>query len=487
MVAQFPDMDPAYRGRPGLAELVTLLCSGGDARITLDPQTGLNRYLAAPYPRRTLAFASSTANDISPAAFDHLLALNAAGQGSYANHLDTLRRRIAAVYGLGPQTGVIFAPSGTDCEFIALAAVQGRAKGGVHNILLGADEVGRGCIHSARGCHFAECTALGHATHTGQPVAGMEKVTLWDVPVRCERGEARDSREIAQVVRAEIVNAREQDQHALLHVVHGSKTGLILPRLREINALRAEFGDSLSIVVDACQARITSEAVRGYLSLGAIVLLTGSKFMGGPPFSGFALVPPAAIERAAPLPQGFTSLFRRAEWDARWPGCELLEDSANPGLALRLEASVFELERFEALEPGAAERVILAFQHAIRELLLRERSFRLIQPYRADNAADAAEHPVEMLSLATLDVSAHPQAATFEGATMLHRSLDARGLRLGQPVKCVPLEGVGWAGTLRAGLSMPQICELAKLSGLALEETMFERIGRIADALAVPA
>ena len=34
---------------------IALLASGGDARITLDPETGLNKYLSGPYPRTTLA------------------------------------------------------------------------------------------------------------------------------------------------------------------------------------------------------------------------------------------------------------------------------------------------------------------------------------------------------------------------------------------------------------------------------------------------
>ena len=44
---------------------IALLASGGDARITLDPETGLNKYLSGPYPRTTLAYASSTANDMN--------------------------------------------------------------------------------------------------------------------------------------------------------------------------------------------------------------------------------------------------------------------------------------------------------------------------------------------------------------------------------------------------------------------------------------
>jgi selenocysteine lyase/cysteine desulfurase len=487
MVAKFPDLDPAYRDRPGVSELIAILSSGGDARITLDPASGLNRYLAAPYPRRTLAFASSTANDISAPAFDHLLGLGSEGLKPYSAHLADLRQRIIAAYGITAPAEVVFAPSGTDLEFVALAAVAGRGRAGVHNILLGADEVGSGCIYSARGEYFAGETALGVTTQPGEPVAGMESVTLVDVPVRCPAGIARSSEEIADQVRAEILRARGEGRHALLHVVHGSKTGLILPKLREIDALQAEFGDGLSLVVDACQARIARGAVRAYLDRGAIVFLTGSKFMGGPPFSGFALVPEAIIARAAPLPSGFVRLFRRAEWGEGWAGRERLEDSPNPGLALRLEASVFELERFSALDIAAVERVILAFQRAVRELLEQRLGFRCVEPFAPGAEALAADHPIEMLTLATLDVSRHPEAQTFEAARGLYQRLDKAGLRLGQPVKCVRREDGEWGGTLRVGLSMPQVCALAAIDKDACEAELFQRIDRFAGALATPA
>src|SRR6185295_16258916 len=89
-----------------------------------------------------------------------------------------------------------------------------------------------------------------------------------------------------------IKGAEAGGRHALVHVVHGSKTGLILPSLADIDRLSESHGESIGFVVDACQARITSPAIADYLERGAIVFVTGSKFMGGPPFSGFALVPP---------------------------------------------------------------------------------------------------------------------------------------------------------------------------------------------------
>ena len=51
--------------KPDAARLMT---SGGDARLVLDPETGLNRYYSAPRPSAALAYASSTANAVSVAA-----------------------------------------------------------------------------------------------------------------------------------------------------------------------------------------------------------------------------------------------------------------------------------------------------------------------------------------------------------------------------------------------------------------------------------
>ena len=483
MLAKYPDLHPDFSANDDVRELVSLLSSGGDARIDLDPETGLNRYMSAPYPRRALAFASSTANDLSAEAFRHLLALRGAGTATYREHLADLSRRIRSAYDLGEGCDVVFAPSGTDLEYVALAAVRGRKPNGIHNILLGADEVGRGCVHSAHGNYFAPETALGMDTEQGTDVEGLENVSLADIPVRCMQGQARTSAEMAEAIRVELELARQMGRHALVHVVHGSKTGLILPELSEIDALQTEFGGAFTLVVDACQARIMSGAVQAYLDRGAVVFLTGSKFMGGAPFSGFALVPQAAVADAAPLPKGFRNIFRRAEWPENWAGASDLDDSENPGLALRLEASVFELERFQQLSLDQVKRVIFAFQRALNAKLIRPFGFALVQPHSDGGGAEARGHPLEMLTLATLDVSSHPASEYFEGAEKLHRKLALSGLRLGQPVKSVRTAEGKWGGTLRVGLSMPQMVRLSDLSDDALETALEEQIGQIGAAL----
>jgi len=470
-----------------------LMTSGGDARILLDPATDLNRYHSAPRPSAVLAYASSTANDISAPA--HALAariLDEIGEtpsaALYAERLEALRRRIRAAYALPEDAEIVFAPSGTDLEYVALACVAGRGENGTHNILLGADEVGSGCIHSAFGRYFAETTALGVLTAAGTPVPGIEaRVEMIDIPVRDDQGRARPSSGIADAMGTAIAGAREDGRHVLVHVVHGSKTGLILPSLEDIDRLRAAHAGHVSFVVDACQARITSPAIADYLARDAIVFVTGSKFMGGPPFSGFAIVPPSFRPAARPLADGLATIFRRAEWPEGWPGRAQLEDSANPGLLLRLEASIFELERFQGLSLDVVTRVILSFHQAVRSEIIEKTPARRVAPYPPGEKETAETHPIEMRTLSTLDLSGFGGGATFEDATRWHKALLAHEVRLGQPVKCVKLPDGRWGATLRIGLSMPVVFERAGLAAEALDASFATDMARIRDALAAVA
>jgi hypothetical protein len=466
----------------------SLMTEGGDGRIRLDPETGLNRYFSAPRPRDILAYASSTANDISPDAFAEAeRALDALGfepaAEDYRARLEALRARIRSAYALEDDVAIVFAPSGTDLEYVALACVRGRAPNGTNAILLGADEVGSGCIQSAHGLYFANETALDLGVTQGDPVAGLggANVDLIDIAVRDRMGRVRPSTYIAARMASSIAAARAAGRHSLVHIVHGSKTGLILPSLGDVDRLALE---AATLVVDACQARITSAAMRDYLGRGAIVFVTGSKFMGGPPFSGFALVPRALANAGPALPEGFATIFRRAEWPAGWPGADLLSDSVNIGLLLRLEASIFELERFQRLPAATAERVILAFHAAIRAEIVERMAARRVAPYPPGHVEDADTHPIEMRSLSTLDLSAlKPGGASFEDAQAWHKAMALSGVRVGQPVKCVRLADGRWGATLRIGLSMPQAVAAAALGPEAMAARFATDMAAIREAL----
>lgn len=484
-----PDLGPAPSPDPLLGQL---LSEGGDARIRIDPATRRNQYMSSPWPAATVAYASSTANDISADAYAHglerLAALAPGGTLSpeaYGAALEGLRGRILAAYGVTAPATVVFAASGTDLEYVGLAHAKARGSKGIRNVLLGADEVGSGCVFSAHGRFFAAETARGVPVTKGEPIGGTLPglIELYNIPVRDDAGRAVGAAAMAEAIDAAVSEAKADGRHTLVHVLHGSKTGLVLPHFEHIDALQEKHGRAVSFIVDACQARITSAAIHHYLARGCIVMLTGSKFMGGPPFSGFALVPQDAVTAAADLPRGLAQVFRRADWPADWPGAAILPEEANLGLLMRLEASVFELERFQAIPLPRVERVVLAFHAAVRSAFVERLGGRRLAPYEPGARPEGDAHPVEMRTLSTIDLRGLAGAPDFEAAVALHKALVERDVRLGQPVKCVRLPDGRWGATLRVGLSMPQVTAFDRLDDAALSAKLAADMDRIVTAI----
>ena len=476
-----------------MPEIARLMTTGGDARIRLDPITGLNRYYAGPYPREVTAYASSTANDLSSDAMARLECDFSCGGTTlsdgevYAIFLNTIRARLRAAYDLGQDVDIFIAASGTDLEYVGMLAVPERSNHGISNLLLGSDEVGSGCVWSAAGCYFADETALGIPSTQGEKIAGFQPVSLANLPLRDETGTAFSSALIAAKIVEHIESALAAQQHPLIHIVHGSKTGLVLPHLAEIDALIEQFRDKVTFVVDACQARITGGSIAAYLERGIVVFLTGSKFIGGPPFGGFALLPNGIATSAPALASGISDIFRQAEIPDGWAGRETLQSDGNPGLALRLAASLFELERFQTLELDDIARVVSAFNDAT-DLLIDRLAISKVANVAPGDSAGAAVHPVEKQTLITLDLS-HDSSGDqkrmldFDDAVRIHKGLIDAAIRLGQPVRSVKLADGRWGATLRIGLSMPQIYAFHALSDESLAVTLRAAITQIEAAL----
>ncbi len=459
--------------------LASLLTTGGDARITIDERSDVNKYLASPFPRDTITYASTTANDISAEAYDYLsthyatqIAAGEISSTEYMALLEQLRDKLRVAYNLPVDSKIVFAPSGTDLEFIALLSAIGADQSPVHNILLGADEVGSGCIFSAAGQYFADETALGVSTEKAQIVEGLPRITVSEIPVRNQQGQAHESKWITEHLIERIDEALAEGKRPLVHIVHGSKTGLILPQLNDIDYLMQLYGDNITFVVDACQARITSKALQSYLDRNILVMMTGSKFMGGPPFNGFAICPAPLADVITYMPNGFAQLFCRAEFPEHWPGRDMLADRANLGLALRIAASFFELERFQSLHIDRVRNVIDGFQSIANHVIGQIGGHRILS-HAADEVSLPATYPVEMQTMVTFDLNASPgllgdnqggaDVITFQHASDIHFVMTQYGVRLGQPVRCRSCGDQGYNGTLRIALSMPQVSSLAQL------------------------
>ena len=106
-------------------------------------------------------------------------------------------------------------------------------------------------------------------------------------------------------------------------------------------------------------------------------------------------------------------------------------------------------------DEAAVARVILAFHAAVRAEIVEQTEARRVAPYPPGEVEEADTHPIEMRTLSTLDLSAG--GASFEDAQAWHKTMALAGVRVGQPVKCVRLADGRWGATLRIGLTMWQV------------------------------
>jgi hypothetical protein len=370
-----------------------LMETGGDIRLQRDPRSALNGYGCSHRPRPwAVTFASSTASSSSERGYKAAdearliatAALLAGDRGAaVAASLQKVRAGIAEVYGLGSDTAVVLAASGTDTELLALAlGHMGAPEKPVQNILIAPAETGRGVPMAARGVHFAVNTALGADVTQEAPIAGFRPDTaVKNILLRHETGGLRAPAEVEADIAESVSDGIMAGQHVILHGLDLSKTGLLAPRPEFLAELRARYAEKFDIVIDACQARLSAASVRAYLALEAVVLITGSKFFTGPPFAGAALVPPgmAARLRTQTLPEGLDAYFGRQEFPADCPAADNLPAVGNYGLALRWHAALAEMRAFMAVPPARRDLILRRFSATVEAAIAANPALTLLR------------------------------------------------------------------------------------------------------------
>lgn len=458
-----------------LAAAAVLLAQGGDARLTIDPTSGLNKYGCAATPVTSgLDFASSTASTISPAAFaaaeaerDRLARSPLPPAAAYAEALDRLRRDLIALNGLEAVEGldIAFAASGTDLHLLAAAMVGGDAARPLTCVCVEPEETGSGVRQALAGRHFSDRTPLGGTVAQGEP-AGAAVAEVVAVPARDGEGGLRDGAEIEAELDALALAASRAGRRLLLVAADVSKTGLIAPGLAAVTALRRRFPRTVEVLVDACQFRLAPASLRAYLDAGLMVAVTGSKFLTGPTFSGALFAPRAAAGRmAVRLPGPPLGLYAaRAEWPAAWLAGRTLPEAANPGLLLRWRAALTELSAFRALPEPAVAGFLAAFADAVETRLAVDPRLEPLAGRPLDRRAIGAPGGWDLTpTIFPFRLRAGPRGRFLSAAETqaAYRALQAGGVRLGQPVGCGERDGAP-AAALR-------LCASARLAVEALE------------------
>ncbi|MEA3274164.1 MAG: hypothetical protein U9Q81_02485 [Pseudomonadota bacterium] len=364
------------------APLDYLLTRGGDGRLVINPQTGLNGYGCSPRPRPwAITFSSSTATSVSDLAFrqaemvrESLIkaALEEDLDGGFQRETERVRGQLAALYGSDSIAGteIILTASGTDAELYALFLALEQPGDEVVNVVVAPDETGSGVLRAAGGRHFAPDTPFGGVVEVGAPVDGLplDRVVLAEVGIRDDDARLLPPDMVDRQTVETVRKAGQRGSRVLLHYVDSSKTGVSAPTLTTILALQ-KLG-YVDVVVDACQMRLDRHCLRRYLELGFLVLVTGSKFFTGPPFSGAVFVPPQIARRlddGRRLPRGFSAYTSVHEWPGRWrAACSDLSRERNIGLLLRWNAALWEMRAFHAVPPAERYRALVSFGEAIR-------------------------------------------------------------------------------------------------------------------------
>jgi len=399
-----------------------LLVCGGDARIALDPQSGLNKYACRPYPDASLlAFGSSTASVISPAGFAAAEALRErlsqeSGTASqaviYARELQRIRQELLAAFGLA-DAGVAleFATSGTDVHALVARSVANSTDRPLSVVMVAESETGSGVAAALQ----------------------VKNAQVWSVPLRLADGMPRPLADLDAEVAGRVERAVRSGARVLLVMVDQSKTGLIAPSADCVVGLHQRHADRLDVLVDACQLRLAPPTLRAYLQRGFMVAVTGSKFLTGPSFSAALLLPEQVAQRLNLRPHEASM-------------------TVNFGLLLRWEAALAENRRFNAVPQTVIFDFMQAFAQAITDRLNNDPCFEPlnVHPLARGSGAQGWDQiqTIFPLLLYRADCAGARvplnRAETQQIYQQLPVGIGEAGLRcqLGQPVACGTRDGI---------------------------------------------
>jgi hypothetical protein len=209
------------------------------------------------------------------------------------------------------------------------------------------------------------------------------------------------------------------------------------------------------VVIDAAQMRLGLKRLRGYVEQGFIVLITGSKFFTGAPFSGALVLPPAVAARCRALdqvPPGLRDYTNASDWPPSFAGLRAaLPARSNLGQWARWVAALEEMRAYFAVPKAFREFALRQFAEVVPRLIAGETSCEALP--LGDEAPDADNDEFAIRTIfpflvrgngrllsqaqtAALYRALNDDVAALLPATLppMQRLLAARRCHIGQPV-----------------------------------------------------
>jgi selenocysteine lyase/cysteine desulfurase len=456
----------------GSTAISDLLALGGDERLVLDPRTRRNRYGSGVEPEPGAAeFASTTASTISSAAFDQVaayfeaLAPGRSGQETYRQAAQATREDLARLCGL-PSTAaanIVLAPSGTDLHLIAADLARGSGLEPLETVMANPDETGRGVPLAVQSLAFGTGAAHGIPSEIGTLLPGAVAGKIAAIDLRRPDGSPRAAGDVDADFERACRRGLRAGGRVLLVLVDVSKTGLIAPSPACAIDLKQRYGDQLTVLVDACQFRLSPDSLAAYLAADFLVAITGSKFVAGPPFSGALIIPDRSAPRLRTLPllPALSNYSGREDWPDGFNGRNVLPDLPNFGMLARWRAALCELEAFRSCPAAEIGAFLSRFADQVGAANDDIKGLERVETpplKRCDGGWDG------IATIFSFGVTDGREALGAGRLQALHQRLrepsgcGGSAVRLGQPVTISPDEGHPRAA-LRLAASAPLIVE----------------------------
>ncbi|MBU6994677.1 hypothetical protein [Ferrovum myxofaciens] len=368
--------------------IACLLAEDADPRLHLDPYTGVNAYGIPPLPQDEVGeWGSATASALSQRSFQVLRQWwpTVAENPERRQIQETLAQELLQVMELDAvHYGANLYSSGSGAL----------GEGGRHLLRQMKNPVLILCQGSETGSRVPEVL---------QNALGCTPAEVISLPVRAKSGDLIPAALRDELCWTQVIPWLKSGRQVLLVLTDGTKTGQVVPGVDGTREMVARYPGQLHVLVDACQLRIAWSRVKDYLDWDWPVAITGSKFIGGPPFSGALLY----------------SRTCHKEFESK-------EQVLGVGVLLRWVAALTEMKRWHLVPKEGLGRYLARFQAALEQQVGRWPAVALESMPRLERSGD----------LELWDV--HPTIFPFEvcgasGNPLERGALDALYRRLPQP------------------------------------------------------
>ena len=330
------------REKKSLEKLIT---SGGDERLDIDPESGLNKYNLDVLDHTTIFNRGScTCNPLnidSISKFDHPDSIDV--QDAFRDIRYRLKKLIN--YPDEDKFNVFLAPSGSDLTYYPLVfSKMLYPDKKICSLVTCPEELGSGTLKAAGGSFYMERNQFGQKIEKDSLLYAKEPIKLLHFPARNSEGFIIDHR---KAILDKIDSVK--DYSRIGYLVVGSKSGIE----NDIQVI-SEIQEDVLWVVDLCQFRTRKRLINSLLDLNCMVMITGSKFYQSPPFSGALLVPKSLTGQLKKARfdnlEPFRNLFSQNDIPESLPVLRsIFQDYDNRGLALRWESAMYEMEAFDRI------------------------------------------------------------------------------------------------------------------------------------------